>query len=288
MNDRVYFNNTQFWTEQWKAYDAGISAYRGYSNASTWNSMAAEYDKERHSRNIDERIDATFARLQNRGFECKGCRILDIGCGPGRYSREFARRGADVVSLDISDNMISRLKCESTEAELQRITPMVSDWKTLDLSTCGFEQAFDLVFANMTPAVAGPESFIKIQRASKKWCWFRSWAGTRNSPLLEYLHKALYEEIPEPFSGNFIIAWNLTCATGYFPDCEFENVSWTHKKPVDELIAFHTTFFRSEDNLSDSVREEKIRLALSEIANDGYIENKVTGHIGSMLWQVRV
>lgn len=83
MNDKVYFNNTQFWTEQWKAYDAGISAYRGYSNASTWNSMAAEYDKERHSRNMDERIDATFARLQNRGFECKGCHILDIGCGPG-------------------------------------------------------------------------------------------------------------------------------------------------------------------------------------------------------------
>jgi SAM-dependent methyltransferase len=31
-----------------------------------------------------------------------GMRVLDVGCGPGRHSHAFARRGVDVVGIDIS------------------------------------------------------------------------------------------------------------------------------------------------------------------------------------------
>jgi SAM-dependent methyltransferase len=32
----------------------------------------------------------------------EGARILDVGCGPGRHAHEFARRGFDVVGIDVS------------------------------------------------------------------------------------------------------------------------------------------------------------------------------------------
>ena len=35
-----------------------------------------------------------------------GTRVLDIGCGPGRHSIELARRGADVVGVDISETFV--------------------------------------------------------------------------------------------------------------------------------------------------------------------------------------
>jgi SAM-dependent methyltransferase len=35
-----------------------------------------------------------------------GSRILDVGCGPGRHSLEFARRGFAVVGVDISERFV--------------------------------------------------------------------------------------------------------------------------------------------------------------------------------------
>ena len=45
-----------------------------------------------------------------------GARILDVGCGPGRHALEFARRGFDVVGVDISERFI-QLGNEAASAE---------------------------------------------------------------------------------------------------------------------------------------------------------------------------
>ena len=50
-----------------------------------------------------ERYKLTF---ENCG-EIKGARVLDIGCGTGRYSMEFAKRGAsNVVGIDFAPAMV--------------------------------------------------------------------------------------------------------------------------------------------------------------------------------------
>src|SRR4051794_40086575 len=36
-----------------------------------------------------------------------GCRLLDVGCGPGRHALEFAARGINVVGVDISETFIT-------------------------------------------------------------------------------------------------------------------------------------------------------------------------------------
>ena len=42
--------------------------------------------------------------------DLSGKRVLDAGCGPGQFSIELAQRGASVLGIDISSNLIEIAK----------------------------------------------------------------------------------------------------------------------------------------------------------------------------------
>jgi SAM-dependent methyltransferase len=76
---------------------------------------------ERHEAIVADRFDALHARFKRDVAEddprmrailqslgpLRGLRILDLGCGKGRFARILASRGARVVGLDISAAMLS-------------------------------------------------------------------------------------------------------------------------------------------------------------------------------------
>ncbi len=45
-----------------------------------------------------------------------GERVLDVGCGPGRHALELARRGIDVIGVDLSEDFVA-LACDAATAE---------------------------------------------------------------------------------------------------------------------------------------------------------------------------
>ena len=69
-------------------------------------------------------VDRLFRDVVHRRFqltfelcgEVAGKRVLDIGCGSGRYAIEFARRGAEVIGLDIAPAMIEMARKAAAEA----------------------------------------------------------------------------------------------------------------------------------------------------------------------------
>jgi hypothetical protein len=138
----------------------------------------------------------------------------------------------------------------------------------------------------MTPAVSGPEALLKLIEASKRWCWFRGWAGARSDPLLERLHAAVFGSPAAPFTGNFLYAYNLTCARGYFPDCAYESLQWSRRRPLDECIEHYTTFFGARGALPPDALRRTITSSLSEVASDGMVESAAAGHTGRMVWNI--
>src|SRR5450631_451170 len=70
-----------------------------------------------------------------------GARILDVGCGIGRWSRLLAARGAYVTGVDLSPTMIA-------QAEHRAATEGVADrcrFQVQDLSHLNVGERFDLV-----------------------------------------------------------------------------------------------------------------------------------------------
>ena len=73
----------------------------------------------RQARTLSEHLGILPAQIQ----PVPGSRILDIGCGPGEWTLEIARRfpGSRVVGIDISDRMIEYARYIAREQEIPNV-----------------------------------------------------------------------------------------------------------------------------------------------------------------------
>ena len=64
--------------------------------------MGEAYDRYAHTKGTVQEVDHVVEAL---GLAA-GDRVLDVGCGTGRHALELARRGIDVVGVDISERFV--------------------------------------------------------------------------------------------------------------------------------------------------------------------------------------
>ena len=65
----------------------------------------------------------------------ENARLLDIGCGPGLYTKRFAERGLRVTGLDFSENSINYARAHDAKSEY-----LIGDYLAME-----FDCAFDVV-----------------------------------------------------------------------------------------------------------------------------------------------
>ncbi len=93
----------------------------------------------------DSYDDSVSAALFAEVGSVDGLRALDIACGHGRMTRELARRGADVVGVDISAALIAKARAAEQERPLgiryvqgDIASPVHSPLTDFDLVVCSF------------------------------------------------------------------------------------------------------------------------------------------------------
>ena len=85
-----------------------------------------------------------------------GTRVLDVGCGVGRWSRLLARRGAQVTGIDVSPTM---LREAGRRAQLDGVATRCR-FLEADLATLELEQAFPFILGvTVLQHVVDPGSF---------------------------------------------------------------------------------------------------------------------------------
>ena len=88
------------------------------------------------------RVGAFVARLGGAALDLldpqPGEAILDIGCGEGALTAEIAERGAKVVGIDSSPEMVAAARARGLDARLIAVEEM------------GFDREFDAAFSNAT------------------------------------------------------------------------------------------------------------------------------------------
>lgn len=139
-----------------------------------YDSIAESFDEVMNQYDVERRLAVVFDELLS-GVDLRGRRLLDAGCGTGRFSAEAARRGANVVSVDIGPRLLRvvRGRCPSQV--------VCSDITRLAIP----DKAFDLVISSEciehTPAPAAaiaellrvcrPGGMLAITCPNSFWHW---------------------------------------------------------------------------------------------------------------------
>jgi SAM-dependent methyltransferase len=113
-----------------------------------------------------QRYQARFDALAAQGLDVHGeanfvisfspRRVLDAGCGTGRVAIELARRGVEVVGVDVDESML---------AEARRRAPGI-EWLQADLTTLDLGSSFDVVvLAGNVPLFCSPSARPALVRS---------------------------------------------------------------------------------------------------------------------------
>ena len=95
------------------------------------------YDQEPYTQATQGEVDFIEQEI---GYD-RSSTILDVGCGTGRHALELARRGYEVVGVDLSDSLLAQGR-ETAQTENLDVTFITCDARALD-----FEAQFDVVLS---------------------------------------------------------------------------------------------------------------------------------------------
>lgn len=100
-----------------------------------FENYARQYDREKFTKGTIGECDFIEKEINYD----RNTRILDLGCGTGRHSIELAKRGYQVVGIDLSESLLKSARQKASEENLQ------IDFQKQDARNLSFFEEFDLV-----------------------------------------------------------------------------------------------------------------------------------------------
>ncbi|SHG95830.1 class I SAM-dependent methyltransferase [Tepidibacter thalassicus] len=244
-----------------------------------WDNRAEEFNKKENFAN-----DIVNFLLNNKMID-KNSKILDIGCGPGKYSIKFAKLCNQVVAIDISNKMLKFAEYNATKNNIYNIEFKKSFWDNIDLKENNLENKFDLVFASMCPGINDYETLNKMIKASKKYCFMSGFVKRDNflwNKLNQYLKK---DNINKNIDKKIYCAFNILYLKGYYPQIKYINKDWENVYPLDYLANQYITYLEMKEKLTNKDKE-KIYNYLNKVSENGYVKENINSKIAWIYWKV--
>ena len=233
--------------------------------------------------------DLALQTVQQR-LQLAGSRVLEISFGGGRHLLEFARHGARVSGVEISANMIAH-----TRDKLRQLGPLSQDseliqsaWENIDLAQLGWEQAFDLVFLYMSPAISSTAMLRKVLRASRGHVYLALYCDRSDSLLGELQDEFGLERrsVGSKGADDVYQLFNLLYQWGYFPELRFEERSKTSAHPPAYLLERYASWLWREQ--ADDTRREQLHVALERRTDNELVSTRSRDIVGHLLLDTRL
>jgi len=244
-------------------------------NADFWNQRAEEYNQSvSRNRSLMNREKKVQLFLKKDLINSES-RVLDIGCGSGQLVIALAKVVKEVVAMDFSQKMLDYAKENAEKAGVDNIRFVLSDWEHFVLG-----EPFDLVIANMTPAINNPSDLDKMLRASRGSCYLSSFVR-RYSALKEKLY-GVTDQIYKPQFNVINYIFNILWTKGYLPELSYEASSHERLLTLEKAMEFYPFEF---DVTKEPLKIELMAAFLKQEEKEGCIKEIMKQTKGELIWK---
>lgn len=251
-----------------------------------WNRVAADYQKVCALGGNDYN-DRLIAFLLDEGMLRPGCRVLDLGCGVGKYGRVFASLGCDVTLADISPKML--------EFAAQNMAEFKTPWRTLlcDFDEICAEEAaaggrYELSISTMSPAVHSVETARKFAAITDGWCFiaaFSQWSEPDRDELFKHMGVQR-----RTFNGNARAECaeliQSVSAAGFTPQVKYVDYCWSDERSVDEAVHYMLERYFEPQEKTEELHD-RLFDAVTQLAQNGVFIDRVNTKVAWIYWSTK-
>lgn len=251
-----------------------------------WDGAAADYQKV-FALGINEYNVRQLRFWQERGMIASGCRVLDIGCGVGKYGVYLAQLGCDVTLIDISAKMIECARRNMAAAE----TPwraLCCDFDEVTGAEDVFASGFDFAISTMSPAVHDAATVRKMSRMTHGWCFitrFYDWRQPFRDELMAavgLIPRPAFERDLKTDCAELISAVR---AVGYAPTVDYVDYCWADRRTVGEMADYMRRNYFPHDPHADALHEKMCAHLRQICYNDGTVSDSVSTKVARIYWK---
>ncbi len=251
-----------------------------------WDALAGDYQAV-FRLGINDYNAGLLRFFQKNGMIRPGCRVLDIGCGVGKYGTYLAALGCDVTLTDISGEMLRR----AAENMAKFDTPQAlyeCDFNEVTGDEPVFAGGFDLVISTMSPAVHDTETVRKMSRLSQGWCFlsrFESW----EQPVRDELMRRMGIEprlTVENLDDDIASLIRAVEEAGFKPLLKHVRYNWSDRRSPEEMADYLCRRY-FEDNERERYCSSALATAKNMAGEAGFIEDAVNTTVTWIYWKTK-
>lgn len=270
------------WEQAWKDAQSGSMLTKRRGGERKWtgyfDDVAKEYLEQVMSDEAYYRRITGFVKREK--FFRKGDTVFDLACGPGTYTLLFAEHANSVTALDPSPGMLSVLQAEAARRGLKNIHTVQSRWEDYE-----GDEKYDLVFSALSPGITGPETFLKIERFSRRSCCYIGFGESSNNELGDKLWELVIGGPRKNRDFNVTYPFNLLHSKGRKPSVRFFRQETMVSEPCDDIINSNIEWMGLFTDM-DETKKEKIKEYVHSISENGYYRHKAKQSLVALLWDV--
>ena len=250
-----------------------------------WDKAAGNYqDVFRLSLND---YNASLLRFwQEEGMLFPGARVIDIGCGVGKYGTYLAELGYDVTLTDISGEMLRH--AESNMAKYK--TPWAvyrCDFNEATGTEPVFEKGFDLAISTMSPAIHDAATVKKMSAMTRGRCFlarFYDWAQPYRDRLMRELGMEP-RRVFDDLQGDCAAMIQAVREAGFVPQVRYVDYNWSDPRTPEQMADYMDRTYFAEDKNRDALTRETLRLAKQHANAEGKVIDNVNTRVAWIWWK---